>query len=140
MTRSGHRESVMSEYELVDVFYTIAELSDQLIESFVTLLFAFLVASYLVSSRLDRRMVVVVVALYSFMAIRYVGLFYNVAGDMVTLADTINALRLEPDSSLGWLEIGAGMSIVLNGTAVAMFLSFLASIYFFFYTRNHKNK
>lgn len=130
----------MSEYELVDVFYTIAGLSDQLIGSFVTLLFAFLVASYLVSSRLDRRMVVVVVALFSFMAIRYVGLFYNVAGDLIALAETMNALHLEPDSSLGWLEIGAGMPIMLNGTAIAMFLSYLASIYFFFYTRNHENK
>ena len=130
----------MSEYELVDTFYTIGELSDQLIGSFVTLLFAFLVASYLVSSKLDRRMVMVVIALYSFMALRYVALFYNVTGDIVTLAEMINALRLQPDSSLGWLEIAGGMSMLLIGTTIAMFLSFLASIYFFFYTRHHKNK
>jgi len=130
----------MSEYELVDTFYTIAGLSDQIIGSFITLLFAFLVASYLASSRLDRRMVVVVIALYSFMTLRYVALFYNVAGDIVTLAETMNALRLKPDTSLGWLEIGGGMSMMLNGTTIAMFLSFLASVYFFFYTRHHENK
>lgn len=130
----------MTEYELVDTFYTVAELSDQLIVSFVTLLFAFLIASYLVSSRLDGRMVVVVIALYSFMALRYVLVYYNVSGDLVTLADTINGLRLRPDSTLGWLEIGGGLSTMLIGTTVAMFLSFLASVYFFFYTRHRNNE
>jgi len=126
----------MTEYELVDTFYTIAGLSDQLIVSFVTLLFAFLIASYLVSSKLDRRMVVVVIALYSFMALRYVLIFYNVSGDLVTLADTINEQRLLSSSSMGWLQIGGGISMVLIGTTAAMFLSFAASIYFFFHTRH----
>ena len=125
----------MTEYELVDVFYTIAGLSDQILVSFVALLFGFLIASYLVSSRLDRRMVVVVIALYSFMALRYVVVFHNVSNDLITLADTIIELRLRPDSSLVWLEIGGGMSVNLLGTTLAMFLSFAASIYFFFYTR-----
>ena len=125
----------MTEYELVDTFYTIAELSDQLIVSFVTLLFAFLVASYLVSSRLDNRMATVVIALYSFMALRYVLVYYNVSDDLVTLADTINHLRQCSGSNLGWFEIGGGMSNMIVGTTLAMFLSFLASIYFFFYTR-----
>jgi hypothetical protein len=47
-------DSIMSECELVDTFYTIAGLADQLIVSFITLLFAFLIASYLASARLDR--------------------------------------------------------------------------------------
>ena len=130
----------MTEYELVDTFYTIAGLSDQLIVSFVTLLFAFLIASYLASSRLDRRMVVVVIALYSFMALRYVLVFYNVSGDLVTLAETINESRLQAGSSLSWLEIGGGMSMTLGGTIAAMFLAYLGSIYFFFYTRNRSNE
>ena len=130
----------MTEYELVDTFYTIAGLSDQLIVSFITLLFAFLIASYLASSRLDRRMVVVVIALYSFMALRYVLVFYNVSGDLVTLAETINESRLQAGSSLSWLEIGGGMSMTLGGTIAAMFLAYLGSIYFFFYTRNRSNE
>jgi cellobiose-specific phosphotransferase system component IIC len=130
----------MTEYELVDTFYTIAGLSDQLIVSFITLLFAFLIASYLASSRLDRRMVVVIIALYSFMALRYVLVFYNVSGDLVTLAETINESRLQAGSSLSWLEIGGGMSMTLRGTIAAMFLAYLGSIYFFFYTRNRSNE
>lgn len=125
----------MTEYELVETFYTIAELSDQLILSFTTLLFAFLIASYLVSSRLDSRMVMVVIALYSFMALRYVLVYFNVSDDLVTLSMTINNLRLDPKSSLDWFEIGGGMSYMIIGTTAAMFLSFLGSVYFFFYTR-----
>ena len=140
MTQSGHSESTMTEYELVDTFYTIAGLSDQLIVSFITLLFAFLIASYLASSRLDRRMVVVVIALYSFMALRYVLVFYHVSGDLVTLAETINESRLQAGSSSSWLEIGGGMSMTLGGTIAAMFLAYLGSIYFFFYTRNRSNE
>ena len=125
----------MNEYELVDTFYTIASLSDQLITSFITLLFAFLIASYLVSSKLDRRMSVVVVALYSFMALRYIALYYNVTGDIIALADTLMELRLQEGSSLDWLEIGGGMWMMHAGTSAAMFLCFLASIFFFFYAR-----
>jgi hypothetical protein len=85
-------------------------------------------------------MVVVVIALFSFMALRYIVVFYNVSNDLMTLAHTINELRLRPDPSLGWLEIGGGISMNLKGTTLAMLLSFLASIYFFFYTRHRDNE
>jgi cellobiose-specific phosphotransferase system component IIC len=130
----------MTEYELVDTFYTIAGLSDQLIASFITLLFAFLVASYLVSSKLDRRMTAVVIALYSFMALRYVALFYKVTDDIVALADTLTELRLRGGSSLEWLEISDGISTMLIMQTVAMILGFAASIFFFFYMRHHGNE
>jgi len=130
----------MTEYELVDTFYTIAGLSDQLIVSFITLLFAFLIASYLASSRLDRPMVVVVITLYSFMALRYVLVFYNVSDDLVTLAETIDESRLQAGSSLSWMNIGSGMSMTLGGTISAMILAYLGSIYFFFHTRNRLNE
>jgi len=126
----------MTEYELVDTFYTIATFADQLIASFITFLFAFLIASYLVSAKLDSRMVVIVIALYSFMALRYVLIYYNATGDMIPLADTLMELRIRGDSSLDWLEIGGGMQMMHIGTSLAMFLSFAASILFFFFMRH----
>ena len=125
----------MTEYELVDTFYTISGLLDQFVASFFTLLFAFLVASYLVSAKLDRRMVIVVIALYSYMALRYVALYFNVADDMINLADQITQLRLEEGSSLGWMVIGEELSTMHYTQTAAMFLSFLASLIFFFHTR-----
>ena len=85
----------MTEYELVDTFYTIAALSDQLIISFISLLFAFLVASYLVSSKLDTKISLLVVTLYSLMSLRYIAVFYNVSGDLVSLMETINESKLQ---------------------------------------------
>jgi hypothetical protein len=125
----------MTEYELVDTFYTIASLSDQLVASFITHLFAFLVASYLVRSKLDRKMTAVVVTLYSYMALRYIVIYHNVTGDIATLAETLTELSLREGSSLGWLEIGGGISTMHIMQSVAMFLSFLASIFFFFHTK-----
>ena len=127
----------MTEYELVDTFYSIGAFSDQLMASFITLLFAFLVASYLVSAKLDRLMTVVVIALYSFMALRYALLYYNVTGDLATLAETLMQLRSGSSSSLAWLDVQGGIRWVNAGTTVAMLLSYAASIIFFFYTRHH---
>ena len=125
----------MTEYELVDTFYTIASLSDQLVASFITLLFAFLVASYLVSSKLDRKMAAVVIALYSYMALRYIVVFHNITDDIATLADTLTELALRESSSLGWLNISAGISTMYIVQTVVMILSFVASLAFFFHTQ-----
>ena len=125
----------MTEYELVDTFYTIASLSDQLVASFITLLFAFLVASYLVSSKLDRKMTAVVIALYSYMALRYIVVFHNITDDIATLADTLTELALREGSSLGWLNISAGISTMYIVQTVVMILSFVASLAFFFHTQ-----
>jgi cellobiose-specific phosphotransferase system component IIC len=130
----------MTDYELVDTFYTIASLADQLIASFVTLLFAFLVASYLASSKLDRRMVVIIISLYSFMALRYIALYYRVTDDIGALGRTLTEIRLEQGSSLDWLEISSGMWWATAGTSAAMLLCYLASIFFFFYTRHRGNE
>ena len=130
----------MTEYELVDIFYTIASLSDQVVASFITLLFAFLVASYLVSSKLDRKMTAVVVALYSYMALRYIVIYHNVTGDLAALADTLTELGLREGSSLGWLEIGDGISTMHITQSVAMFLSFMASLFFFFHTKQRSDE
>ena len=130
----------MTEYELVDTFYSIGAFSDQLMASFIALLFAFLVASYLVSAKLDRLMTVVVIALYSFMALRYTLLYYNVTGDLATLAETLMQFRSSGGSSLDWLDVQGGIRWVNAGTTVAMLLSYAASIIFFFYTRHHDDE
>jgi len=125
----------MTEFEFVDAFYTIVGITDQIVGSYITLLFAFLVASFLVSSKLDRRLVIVVVTLYSYMAMRYVAIYYNVTDDMTRLGDHLTELRLQGGSSLDWLVIGDGMAEMHFAQTLAMFLSFLASLFFFFYTR-----
>ena len=130
----------MSEFELAETCYTIASLLNQIIGSFVTLLFAFLVASYLASSKLDRRMVIIIIALYSYMAIRYTFLYLNVSGDMVALADRIGVVQQSEGSALDWLVIGPGSAAMHYTQTAAMFFCFLASLVFFFFTRHRAGR
>ena len=130
----------MSDFELADTFYTIASLLDQIIGSFITLLFAFLVAAYLVSSKLDRPMVIIVIALYSCMAIRYTFLYLNISGDMVALADRISLVQQQEGSALDWLVIGQGLASMHYTQTATMFLCFLASLVFFFFMRHRAGR
>ena len=130
----------MTEYELADLFISWGNFLESTVERFVALLFAFLIAAYLVSAKLQRVIVGIVLALYSYMALRYAFFHLNVAGDQIALARQIMEIRAQPDSSLGWLEISPIISILLYSQAVAMFLSYLASIAFFFYTRHNPTR
>ena len=85
-------------------------------------------------------MTAIVIALYSYMALRYIGIYHNVTGDIVTLADTLTELGLREGSSLGWLEIGAGISTMHITQSVAMFLSYVASLFFFFHTKQRSDE
>ena len=55
--------------------------------------------------------------------------------NQATLADQVMHLRDQPNSHLIWLSISPNISILLYSQAVAMFLSYIASIVFFFYNR-----
>ena len=127
----------MTEYEMAELFIAWGNFLESTVERFVALLFAFLIAADLVSARLQRVIVGIVLALYSYMALRYAFFYLNVAGDQIALAHQIMEMRAQPDSGLAWLEISPTISTLLYSQAVAMFLSYLASIAFFFYTRHN---
>ena len=55
----------MSYYELASLFVEYASVLEQTFINYISVLFAFLVAAYMVSSRLDTRMVVVVLILFT---------------------------------------------------------------------------
>jgi hypothetical protein len=80
-------------------------------------------------------MAAVVIALYSYMALRYIVVFHNITDDIATLADTLTELALREGSSLGWLNISAGISTMYIVQTVVMILSFVASLAFFFHTQ-----
>jgi len=125
----------MTEYQLADLFATWSIIQEETVQRFIGLLFAFLIAAYLVSAKLKPAMVGIVLLLYSYMAIRYVLFYLNIADDIIYLADEIMHLRDQPNSHLIWLSISPNISILLYSQAVAMFLSYIASIVFFFYNR-----
>jgi len=124
----------VTELEYYLAFLQVLDASELLIERFTTLLFGFLIASYLVSAKLDRVMVVIVLSLFSVMAIRYAFLFYNMTGDIVSIANELRILAANPESDMFWLEIGP-VHIFYYAVFVVMILSYAASLVFFFRTR-----
>ena len=127
----------MSDFELWTVFVGAAQGAENHIQHFTTLLFGFLVASYLIGAQIDRIMTVIIVSLYSFMALRFAFLFFFSADDVVALADVLRVRAQDPESGLSWLEIGP-VKIIFNGVFVAMLLSFAASLVFLRHVRRNK--
>ena len=126
----------MTDYEMIDLFLTFGSNLESMVERFIALLFAFLIASYLVSAKLRPLMVTIVVALYSYMALRYVFFYFNIFADQITLARQIVASQDQPGSSLRWLDAPPStMLAIYYSQTVAMLLSYIASLVFFFYTR-----
>ena len=73
----------MTEYEMADLFVSWGVYQELFLERFIYLLFAFLISSYLVGSRLKPALVTIIIALYSYMALRYVFVYANVICNMV---------------------------------------------------------
>ncbi len=126
----------MTEYEMADLLLSWGSVLEEMVERFIMLLFSFLFAAYFVSAKLKPVLVTVVVILYSYMALRYV-IFYIIAfTDQIGLAYEIVASQSNADSSLKWLDAPPStMRLNYYSQAAAMFLSYLASIFFFFYNR-----
>ena len=121
----------MTEFETYSMFNQAFESSELLIERFLTLLFGFLIASYLVSAKLDRLMAAIVLSLYSVMALRYALVFLNASDDVIALAAELRTLAANPGSSISYLEIGP-LHIFLPVVFAVMIASYFASIVFFF--------
>ena len=124
----------MSDYEMIMVFN---ETFDFLIASFTTFLsivFAFLVAGSLLANRLDRLLAGIAVALFSGAALLFSLLCYNVAANLGRLAELIKAAVSDGTSELGWVGFvasNAPIGLVLPSLAGLMVLAYIASIIFF---------
>ena len=125
----------MTELEMYSIFLQVVGASELLIERFLALLFGFLIASYLVSAKLDRVMIAIVLSLYSVMALRYAFVFLNTSDDVIALASELRALAADPGSSISWLDIGP-VHILYPLVFAVMIISYIASVIFFFRVRS----
>ena len=125
----------MTEYEIADLFVSWGSYQELFLERFIYLLFTFIVAGHLVAGKLKPPLMWIVVILYSYMALRYIVVYANVIDDQIALAEIIRESQELPNSALNWLRIDVSLSTILYSQAIAMFLSFIASLVFFFYSR-----
>ena len=129
----------MTDYELLSIFIEFINTTWTIFATYVSVVFAFLVAGYLVSKKLSSSIVSTVVTLYTLVAFWSIfALNRNVVAIGAAVAE-INRAILEDGSSLGWLPAIASADFL---TPVIPFLvtslaivAYLGSIFFFFYQR-----
>ena len=130
----------MTEYEMASLLIGWTNSTEGLLQTFIGLLFAFLIASYLVSSKLTGPMVVIVIGLFTAIEISYILSFWGSASDMASLAVKITEIKTAGSPHLDWIfmnaEAGTFKTLYAVQTAI-MALSYLGALVFFFYTRHH---
>ena len=129
----------MTDYELLSVFQEFINITWTIFATYVSIVFAFIVASYLVSSRLTPRVAALVITLYTLVAFWSVwGIRQNATGIAATVGEIKRGV-LEGNSSLGWVPIVETSDAMLLMTPFLITLvssvAYVGSIIFFFYQR-----
>ncbi len=127
----------MTDYEMMSLFQEITNTTWTVFATYVSIVFAFLVAGYLVSNRLAPRIVSVVVTLYSLVALLSVISLNRASSNGMALAAEIKRAVQENDSSLSWVQISpdavlSTLPVLITTVAI---VAYAGSLIFFFHQR-----
>ena len=130
----------MTDYELLSIFIEFINTTWMIFATYVSIVFAFLIAGYLVARKLTPGIISLVVTLYTLVAVWSIfALNRNVVSISATAAELNRAVQ-EGDSSLGWLpaiESAELMTVLVPALVTGLgIVAYLGSIFFFFYQRN----
>ena len=129
----------MSDYELLSAFIEFINTTWLIFTTYVSIVFAFLVAGFLVSSRLSSKMTLLVTTIYTLVAVWSIfALNRNVAAIAAAQNEIKRAIQ-DSGSSLGWLPAAsipdfANSAVTFLVTTIAIF-AYVGSVFFFFYQR-----
>ena len=129
----------MTDHELITIFIEFVNTTWTIFGTFVSIVFAFIVASYLAASRLTSKVVSLVITLYTLVAAWSVwGISMNANSISATVGEMKRRL-LEDSSSLGWLPILGLPDYMLPVIPILITclasVVYIGSIVFFFYQR-----
>ena len=131
----------MTEYEMAEILIGFTVLLDTNLQYFTTLLFAFLIASYLVSAKLSRLMAFIVIGLFTGIEFNYVVAYWGFAADLVELQQQILTAQQQAGSQLGFLftkfDDAASLESAFNLNITTMIINYIAALAFFFHVRHH---
>ncbi len=129
----------MSDHELLSTFIAFTNTLWMIFATYVSIVFAFIVAAYLVADRLTPRVVSLVVTLYSLVSFWSVWAISQNAGAVAATVSEMKRVVEENDSTLGWVPqvsiadfLIPTLPRVITGLA---FVAYAGSIVFFFYQR-----
>ncbi len=129
----------MSDYELVSLFNEYITIVFTVFMGHCSLIFAFLIASFLVAHRLRTSMATVVILLFTFAIFATTFVQNRFGGAMAGLAKEMRRAVNEGESSIGWHSITYEpeiyMAIFMHTLTTLMVLSYIGSVAFFFIQR-----
>ncbi len=128
----------MTDYEIASLFAEYASILEQTFINYISVMFAFLVASYLVAHRLSNAMIGVVLVLYSAFALNQIAMMFAVSSDLRGL-ELLMVERISQGAEELRFHSGArnpllGLLLGVSGF-FAMVGGFVGSLWFFFLQR-----
>ena len=129
----------MTDYELLTIFIEFVNTTWMIFATYVSIVFAFIVASHLVASQLTSRVVSLVITLYTVVAVWSV---WGISMNAISISATAGEMKrrlLEDSSSLSWLHLlempDFMRSIMPFLITLLAFVVYVGSIVFFFSQR-----
>ncbi len=128
--------SIMTDYSLIATFHASLELLSQTIMDYASVLFAFIVAGYLIGDKLKSSMVVILVILFTAMAFSQFINMYYLQSDLAAISEYMVRRTNEGLFTLPNLQMaqhsGGFYHVFLK---VAIIGSYFAALIFFFHQR-----
>ena len=131
----------MSDYELIISFREFYGMFQAQYIKYISVLFAFLIAAYMVASKLQPAMVVVVVALFSAFALDSIIVLNFINNDVGELQHVMHARTLEGQTDLSWLNAaraspGPSLTIFAVLRHITIIGGYIGALIFFFHQRH----
>jgi hypothetical protein len=132
----------MREYETAHLFKEMMELLDVATMNYVSVLFALLVASYLVAARLNKVMAGIVVGLFSLFALIIIFTVHRTMAGASALIGHARRAAAQGDASLNWhpmvSEPANFVEVFTPIYTATLIASFVAVLVFFFHSLSGK--
>ncbi len=132
----------MTDYELITFFYEGVNSLQVAFMNYVAVLFAFLIAAYLVAARLESSMVFIIVGLFTLVILQQSVTLVGFGYDVAALLSQIAARASEDPTGVGWhggatpLAGAVGAPVLRFSGAVIMIFSYIGGLVFFFHQRH----
>jgi len=129
----------MTDFEMVYMFSDYMNLIFTVFMGHVSIVFAFLIAGFLVAGRLEKSMVSVVVILFTIAVSISTFIQNRFGGAMIGVAGEMRKAVQRGESTLSWHSVTYEPEVFLSGfmliLSILMILSYLGALIFFFHRR-----
>ena len=131
----------MTDYELINMFVEHMTLLQTILMNYVAVLFAFLIAAYLIAAKLESGMVFIIVGLFTLVALPQAINVIGIGYDTAAIAGQIASRAMQDSSGVGWhgttTWLGTiGITILRASVLLVLVLSYLGGLIFFFHQRH----